>query len=417
MKRSAKILLGVVVLLVALRIALPYIVLHYTNKTLAGDLEGYYGHIDDIDIALYRGAYVIKDLKIEVLDNEVRAPFLYVPAIDLSVQWKSIFDGAVTGEVVVQEPEITFAFAETAAGTQTGEEVDWVKIVKDFMPITINHFAIEDGRATLQNLWAEPVVDLDVHAINLDLRNIRNVVEVDSTLPSPFDATASFPGYGGTFTATGAAQLLKEIPDFNYDARLEGFELTEMNSLAEYYAGMDFERGTVSVYSELAMADGNFDGYVKALLNDVQIFSRDEGDRDIGQYFKELFAEGAQELLENHKKDQIATRVPITGTIEHTETGTWTAVISVLRNAYFNAFRPRLDESIDFSDALAAEAGEQDRGFFKRLFGGGEDVDDEDTNGTTGTPEGRGRGAEPDEEKPGLIERIFNGKKDSVERD
>lgn len=59
--KKAKVLLVLLALLVLLRLALPYIVLRYANKTLA-NMEGYYGHIQDIDIALYRGAYTIDSL-------------------------------------------------------------------------------------------------------------------------------------------------------------------------------------------------------------------------------------------------------------------------------------------------------------------------------------------------------------------
>ena len=61
MKKKYKILICIVVLLIAIRIVLPYIVLHYANKTLA-NMKGYYGHIDDIDLSLYRGAYIINDI-------------------------------------------------------------------------------------------------------------------------------------------------------------------------------------------------------------------------------------------------------------------------------------------------------------------------------------------------------------------
>ena len=404
LSNKQKSLLGTVVLLVALRAALPYVVLHFLNKTLAEDVAPYSGRIDDIDIALYRGAYVIEDMRIDVTANDVTEPFLTVPAIDLSVQWKSIFDGAFTGEVVVEQPRVVFGFGASPAQEQTGEEVDWVALVQDFMPITINRFAIRGGVAELKNVWAEPAVDMQLDAIDFEVRNIRNVVEQGDRLPSPFTASANFPGYGGTFSATGDAMLLRETPDFNYDARLENFQLTEMNELAQYYAGVDFEKGTASVYSELAMADGRFEGYVKPLLKDVQIFSRGEGDRTVGQFFKELFAEGISELLENHRKDQIATRVPISGTVENTETGVYTAVISVLRNAYWSAFRPQLDDSVEFEDALAADGGEEKRGFLKRLFKGGEDVDDREVDDRDVEVEQDG------EKERGLLKRVFGGK-------
>ena len=51
-----------VVLLIALRIALPYILLRLVNKQLS-HIPGYTGHVDDIDVALIRGAYKIKRIK------------------------------------------------------------------------------------------------------------------------------------------------------------------------------------------------------------------------------------------------------------------------------------------------------------------------------------------------------------------
>ena len=136
--KKTKSLVAVVVLLVAARIALPYVVLHYANKTLAENVPGYYGHIEDVDIALYRGAYRIDNLVIELLENEVKSPFLKVPGIDFSVEWKSIFKGAITGEVIVEQPEVIFSFGESPAKNQTGESIDWVTLVTDLMPITIN---------------------------------------------------------------------------------------------------------------------------------------------------------------------------------------------------------------------------------------------------------------------------------------
>ncbi len=49
----------VIVLLVGCRIVLPYVLLRVVNKEL-NTITGYKGHVDDIDVALFRGAYIIK---------------------------------------------------------------------------------------------------------------------------------------------------------------------------------------------------------------------------------------------------------------------------------------------------------------------------------------------------------------------
>ena len=77
------IIAGVVVLLVALHIALPYMVRDYLNEKLA-DMGDYRGQITDVDLALWRGAYKINGLKIVKVDGKVPVPFVDAPLIDIS---------------------------------------------------------------------------------------------------------------------------------------------------------------------------------------------------------------------------------------------------------------------------------------------------------------------------------------------
>ena len=77
--------------------------------------------LKDIDIALIRGAYVIKELKIEKIENNSKKdtiPFLTTPEIDLSVEWKSLFKGSVVGEVYIENPVLNFV-----KGKHKGEDI------------------------------------------------------------------------------------------------------------------------------------------------------------------------------------------------------------------------------------------------------------------------------------------------------
>lgn len=98
MKRTTKILIALVVLLVVARLLLPYFVLRYVNKSLA-DMGDYTGHVEDIDIQLIQSAYQIDDLRIHKVNGKIREPFLHMPKTDLSVEWKSLFKGKLVSEV------------------------------------------------------------------------------------------------------------------------------------------------------------------------------------------------------------------------------------------------------------------------------------------------------------------------------
>ena len=98
-QRILRIVLAVLVLIIALRILLPYVVLDFVNKELA-ELRGYFGHVEDIDISLYRGAYIVKDIYINKKDTATgkQTPLFACPNIDISIEWASLFKGRIVSE-------------------------------------------------------------------------------------------------------------------------------------------------------------------------------------------------------------------------------------------------------------------------------------------------------------------------------
>ncbi|RAK02541.1 uncharacterized protein DUF748 [Larkinella arboricola] len=353
MKRSTKIVLALVVLLIVARLLLPYIVLRYLNKMLA-DMGSYTGHVEDVNIALIRGAYQIEDLRIRKINGKIKEPFLYIPKTDLSVEWESLFKGSLVGEVECYQPELNFSFSDSEQASQTGEELDWTKLVKDLLPIQINRFAVYGGKVDLLNLFEATKTNLSLEKVAVDIRNIRNVEDNQSRLPSPVTASGDVPGWGGTMKFQAGMNLLKVFPDFNYNLSFNNLQLVKLNDLAREYGNVDFEKGTVSVISEMAMYDGKFVGYFKPLTKDMKIFKfKEPGEkRTVGRFFTELLAEGGQAILKNHKLDQVATRIPIQGTVENTETEVWPIIIGVLRNAYVKAFTAEFDNTVTFKDAV-----------------------------------------------------------------
>ncbi|HXR79306.1 MAG TPA: hypothetical protein VN763_00235, partial [Saprospiraceae bacterium] len=67
-RKTLRIVLIILGVLVILRLILPYWVLHIVNTKLS-ELSGYVGFVKDIDISLHRGAYVVKDLYINKVDT------------------------------------------------------------------------------------------------------------------------------------------------------------------------------------------------------------------------------------------------------------------------------------------------------------------------------------------------------------
>ncbi len=203
------VLLFILVVLVAARIALPYIVLHYVNKVLA-DIQQYYGHVEDIDIALYRGAYVIKDLEIVKIDSITHqrdtTPFFKAPVIDLSVQWKAIFKGKIVGEIEVDNPVLNFVQGKHKNENVRADTTDFRVVIKKLMPLTINHFAIKNGQIHFVDHYSHPVVDVPLTHIEAEATNWSNVNDSNKMLPSSLIASGD--AYNGHFNLKARVEYL-----------------------------------------------------------------------------------------------------------------------------------------------------------------------------------------------------------------
>ncbi|WP_247237194.1 DUF748 domain-containing protein [Telluribacter sp. SYSU D00476] len=363
MRKSVKILLGLVVLLIIARLLLPYFVVRYVNKVLS-EMDGYTGRIEDVNISLLRGAYQIEGMNIQKVNGQVKEPFIKIPLTDLSVEWESLWKGKLVGEVITYNGEINFAFSEDEGSSQTGVENDWTQVVKDLMPIEINRFAIVDGQIDLTNVISQPGTDLSMKNFQLQIENIRNVEEKGARLPSPVRASGDLQGYGGKLNFKADMNLLKKMPDLDYQLNFDNVQLVELNKLAREYADIDFEKGTISIYSELAMYDGKLEGYVKPLTKDMQIFklkeeNNKEEKRGVGGFIKELLAEGGKEILENQKKEQVATNIPLQGDVSNVNTSIWPILGGMVRNAYIEAFKAEFDNSVQFYDLFSSSSNEK----------------------------------------------------------
>src|ERR1700741_1833758 len=133
----------IILALIVLRLALPGIVKHYVNKKL-NELPGYTGYVDDIDIALWRGAYVIWGLHLKKKSNPPKYPFLYIERSDLSIEWRPLFHGRLVGKVTLDRPIVNILATESLHKEPSKDS--WTATLKALMPITINLLTVNEGR-------------------------------------------------------------------------------------------------------------------------------------------------------------------------------------------------------------------------------------------------------------------------------
>ena len=103
---------ALVIVLVLARIALPFAVKSFVNHKLNG-AQDYSGKIGDVDIGLWRGGYKIHQIRIIKKTGDIQSPLFSATEVDLSVEWRELFHGAVVGEVTLRQPQVNFVMGPT----------------------------------------------------------------------------------------------------------------------------------------------------------------------------------------------------------------------------------------------------------------------------------------------------------------
>lgn len=343
---------GVVVLLLGLRIAAPTLVQRYVNRTL-DRIPEYDGRIGDVDLHLWRGAYSIEAVELVKTSGDVPVPLFAARNVDLSVEWKALVHGKVVGEIVLDEPQINFVSGPSKAASQAGVDAIWIERVKDLFPVKINRVEVRHGTVRYRDFHSNPKVDMLMKQVEGLAINLTNRPKAGELLPAHVEATGVPPG-GGTFDLDSRLDLLAAQPTFKINAEMKNVALPSLNNFLRAYGNIDAEGGTISIYAELAAADGAFHGYVKPLMRNVQV-AKFRDDESVGRKIWEGIVQVAAKVLENPKEKRVATRVPISGRFDKAEPDLWAAVGALLRNAFIQALVPGIEGSIGLPNGSLAK--------------------------------------------------------------
>ena len=346
-------LASLIALLLALHLALPYLVRNYLNDRLA-DMGDYRGQIADVDLAWWRGAYQINDLKIVKTTGKVPVPFLDAPLIDLSVSWRSLwYDHAVVAEVVFVHPELNFVDGGNKQNSQTGQGTDWRQQLEKLLPITLNEVRIENGTLTFRNFNSKPPVDLKATQLQANIRNLTNVRDEKGRRDAHFDGTARLLG-DARVESRATFDPFSDFDDFEFRLRATDIQLRRLNDFASAYGKFDFNAGHGDLVIEAQAENGRLHGYIKPLLRDVDVFNwqQDVEDKDKG-FFRSIWEAlvGASEtVLKNQPKNQFATRVELSGSVHQRNISAFEAFLQILRNGFIQAFNARYEQPPPDSD-------------------------------------------------------------------
>jgi uncharacterized protein DUF748 len=347
-RKTVIVLLAVALLLIAARVAMPFLVEDYVNDKLAS-LDSYDGHVGDIDIHLWRGAYSIDDIVIVKTGASRPVPFFRANRLDLSVEWRSLFRGSIVSEASFLGPEVNLVQGKSAADSQLGKEENWNARLEEMFPFRFNTIEVTEGTVRFLAPGIKTSDAITARHVNGEVSNLTNVIDSGKEAFADFHVTADVLE-GAPAVIDGSVNAFAAKPTFDVNLEVKKVQLPQVNPWLREYIKADAEAGKFELYMELAAADGKFTGYAKPILQDVNIYRSGEEEQSALKRIWEGFLDFAANVLENQEADQVAARIPFSGTLKDPETNLFATIASVLRNAFISAFARSLEGSITLRD-------------------------------------------------------------------
>lgn len=340
--------------LILLRALAPYAVQYYVNQQLE-QTQGITGHVGDVDLYLYRGAYAVDEVEIYAVDaTQVPKPLLSIDTLDFSLAWSALLNGNFVTNMAFTRPEIVIYDKDPTTAEQNQQvkdETTWVGLANDLVPFSIDTLRIDNGKVTLVNATSEGEQPTYVSNINANINNITNAQNLSKTLVTSLKVEGQLMGEA-KLSLNGKLDPFSDEANFDFNVEVQRFSVKNLETVFKVYTPFDIEAGGIDGAMELAANNNNLNGYVKAGVHDLSVFSwREDIEKDDDGLFTAIF-EGSidllSSLLENDESKLVAARVPIDGQLDNADVSTFEAVVSVLKNAFFEAFKMKVDNVISF---------------------------------------------------------------------
>lgn len=171
-----------------------------------------------------------------------------------------------------------------------------------------------------------------------------------SSLPSGETAMATLRGkFMGSGPASAGFKLLptRPGPDFDLAVQIDETDLPTMNDLLRAHGKFDVVAGHFSLYAELRARNRQIAGYVKPLFQDMEVYNaKQDRNKNLARKAYEAVVGAASKVLQNRPRDEVATRVELSGRLDNPNTSLIATIAGLVENAFFKAILPGFDAQL-----------------------------------------------------------------------
>ena len=276
--------------------------------------------------------------------GHVPVPFFSAPLIDLSVQWRALFDGAFVGNIDFFDPKMNFVNAPSKQNSQIGVDKPWPQKIKELFPLKFNRFTVRNGEVHYRDFSSKPEVDVIFDRVQMVATNLTNSKKLSKTMVAELQIEGR-PLRVGDLRAQIALDPYAGKPTFTLRSEATNVPLVKLNDFAKAYAGITFDTGTLKLATEMTSNSGRFNGYVEPVFDHMAIFNpAHDSDNPIDFVWQGVVG-GLTRMIRNQPKDRFGTKAPFNGSFDDPKTAVMTTILNVFRNAFIQAFSGTLSEN------------------------------------------------------------------------
>lgn len=319
-----------ILILVVIRLALPYVGLYTINWALANKMGTYDGRIQDFDLSLYRGAYQLQGLQIKKKNSDL-PPILAVKEIDLSIAWRTLLSGKIAADVQIDRMVVRLMDSDKKEKKQLGDDEPGAEdAAKAIIPVSVESVVVKNSAFYFTNNDLKIALPVQIESIYGKVEDLLTRARGLSESISPFELEGFAMGHS-QIKIDGKVDALATPIRLDVNFSLVEFHPKSVNALLLSYLPLDLTSGEISLYGETAMSKGNVIGYINLFLKDVDVVAPDQKLLGVKHFFIEVISAAANWILKNKEK-VLAAHIPFSKTGEKFDVKYGEAFSSAIEN-------------------------------------------------------------------------------------
>jgi Domain of Unknown Function (DUF748) len=335
-RRTLKIAVVLIVVLLVLRLSASFVTKYEINKRLA-HIPDYSGHVDGISLHLWRGAYSMTGVVITKSNGKVSEPFFSAERINFSVAWGELFKGRFVSSIYARNVKLIFVQAATTDDSQLAADSRWQDVINDLFPIDITFLDIRGGVLHYVDKTETPNVDISVRDLSISATGLQNRASTtEGDMPAKIQISGTSIG-DGKLKFFAKLEPLAVQPHFQLAMEMKKVSLPALNDMLSAYAKVKVTEGQFDVVAQMAMGNGHYEGYVKPFLTSVKFADVDPEHDSIGRRIWKGLVSLFADLATNKDSKQIATRIPFEGDSKNLDVGMWKTITNGLHHGFIKA--------------------------------------------------------------------------------